>query len=250
MRLLAILLLALSLSATALAQDNTSAGDTGTADGSEADATNGTEDAPAEPAAPAGPLEIVIEAHTTGGSGYFTIEGQTARNPTLRAAPGQEVRITLKGTDEGVHNFCVGPGKCTAYVTAAGETQTLTFTAPETGSLEYYCQPHRSGGMKGTLAVGDAPADDGGAGEEGSISGETVDLSQYDPACAGRVAPAIVTQGIVGSPTLDDYIAGCKPATAGAVADKHVADYVIPLSWLLIGVGTVGVVWVHKYYKP
>lgn len=250
LRPLALLLTALALASPALAQN---AAPSDNATGNETADADPTPGAPVStpPAQAAGPLEIVLEAHTLGGAGYFTLEGAAEKNPVLRVAPGQEVRVTLKGTDEGVHNFCIGTGKCTAFVMSAGAAETYTFTAPEDGALEYYCQPHRTGGMKGTLAVGDAAAaTDAGGVAEGAISGETVDLSQYDPSCAGRVAPAIVTKGIVGAPTLDDYVAACKSVTTTQAKQMHAADYVIPLSWALIGLGVAGVVWVHKYYKP
>lgn len=240
MRLVVLSLLAISLAASAAAQENTT---------NETTETNeSTPDAPAEPA---GPLAITLETHTAGGGGYFTLEGQTARNPTIRAAPGQQVTVTLKGTDEGVHNFCAGPGKCTPFVTAAGDTQTITFTAPESGTLEYYCQPHKGAGMKGTIttAAPDSGGDTGG-GDEGAISGETIDLSQYSADCQGKVAPAQAAEGIVGMPTLQDYIDACKAKTETQGKAAHPADLVIPLSWGLIALGIVGVVWVHKYYKP
>lgn len=241
MRLLALLLLALSLAASAAAQGNET---------NETPSANET----AEPAAPAGPLELVLETHTAGSGGYFTVAGDSARNPTIRAAPGQEVRVTLRATDGGFHNFCVAADQCTEYVTAAGQEATLTFTAPESGTIEYYCLPHRSAGMLGTLAIGDgaaAPDGDAGAGGEGgAITGDTIDLGQYDPACAGKVAPAAVAEGVVGAPTLQDYIDACSPQEGPVVVQQSGADYVIPISWALLGVGVLGVVWVHKYYKP
>ena len=244
-RLLALLLLALSLAASAIAQDNTTAGN-------ETNETGANETAPEAPAAAAGPLELVIEAHTEGSGGYFTLEGETAKNPRIRVAPGQEVRVTLRGTDNGVHNFCVGDSRsCTEYVSAPGDVQTFTFTAPESGTVEYFCAPHKGAGMRGSVAVA-AAGDDGGEApaEEGTITGDTIDLGQHDPACEGKVAPAIVEEGIVGAPTLQDYIDACKPQAEGQTKAKHAADLVIPISWGLIGLGVVGVVWVHKYYKP
>ncbi|HET6404778.1 MAG TPA: plastocyanin/azurin family copper-binding protein, partial [Candidatus Thermoplasmatota archaeon] len=201
---------------------------------------------------PAGPLELTMETYTAGGGGYFTLQGQSQRNPTIRAAPGQTVIITIVGTDNGVHNICIPPRECTAFVTAPGETQTLTFTAPESGTIEYYCAPHRAAGMRGNVAIGAPGGGDGGqgGGDEGTITGATIDLGQYSPACQGKVAPAIVTQGIVGAPTLQDYIDACTPQEGEVEVAKHGADLVIPISWALIGLGVFGVVWVHKYYRP
>ena len=107
------------------------------------------------PASAQGQTSFTLEAHTEGGGGYFTLEGETARNPTLNVAPGESITVTLKGLDDGVHNFCVGTD-CSEFVTAAGESQTLTFTAPASGTAEYYCQPHKGAGMKGTVNAGGA----------------------------------------------------------------------------------------------
>lgn len=242
-RLLVLALLSLALAPMAAAQGNET-----NATGTDANATD-----PTAPEAPAGPLAITLETHTQGGGGYFTFPGESAKNPTLRVQPGQEVTLTIVATDAGVHNFCFGDAKkCTAFVTSAGETQTFTFTAPESGTVEYFCSPHRGAGMKGSVVVGgaDTGGDDAGGDEGGAISGETIDLGKYDPACAGKVAPAQAAEGIVGMPTLQDYIAACKPQTETQAVDSHPADLVIPVSWALIALGVVGVVWVHKYYKP
>ena len=248
MRLALFALLAISLAASAAAQENTPNETTSNETALDANATQ--TDAPAEPA---GPLAITLETHTQGGGGYFTLEGETAKNPPIRAAPGQEVTVTIVAKDDGVHNFCFGDAKtCTPFVTSAGETQTLTFTVPESGTIEYFCSPHRGAGMKGNVVVGAAGTDAGGdAGGEGSaISGDTIDLGQYSPACEGKVAPAQAAEGIVGMPTLQDYIDACTPQEGPVVTAKHSADLVIPISWGLIAIGIVGVVWVHKYYKP
>lgn len=246
-RLLVLALLALTFAATAAAQDNTTGNETNE---TAPDANATPTDAPAEPA---GPLSITLETHTQGGGGYFTFQGETAKNPTLRVEPGQEVTVTIVATDEGVHNFCFGDAKtCTSFVTAAGETQTITFRAPESGTIEYFCSPHKGAGMKGNVAVGAADVDTGddAGGEESAISGETIDLGTYSPACAGKVAPAQAAEGIVGMPTLQDYIDACTPQEGPVETSKHAADLVIPISWGLIAIGIAGVVWVHKYYKP
>lgn len=203
-----------------------------------------------EPAAeePAGPITIELEG-VQEGSSYFFRDASGAKNPRIVVKPGQEVTFRLTST-AGVHNLNLG-GVAKTALASDGETVEVVWTAPaEPTTLEYWCDPHKGNKMGGTLVVGEAAPPSSGGGEEGAITGETVDLGQYDPACAGKVAPAIVTTGITGSPTLDDYIAKCKPQTQGEIDDKHPADLVIPISWALIGLGIVGVVWVHKYYKP
>jgi plastocyanin len=241
-----LLLLALALPAVASAQDN----ETATNETADANETPGTNETPPEdePPAPAAPITITLTAHQEGGVYYFQIEGDSARNPTLTVAPGQQVTFVVK-IASGVHNLNIN-NEAKSAILADGE-ESFQWTAPMTpGRIEYWCDPHRSAGMRGTIQVGEAPAP-GGGGDEGEITGETIDLGQYDPACAGRRAPAAAAEGIVGLPTLQDYIDGCKGGEVVSASDAdHPVDYMLPVSWLLIGLGVVAVVWVHKYYKP
>lgn len=250
---LAILVLFLTLSLSAVAQDNettsnnATAGDNTTSDGNATDAGNDTNETPTEPPAPAGPRTIVLEGVAEGGANFFRGE-DGSRNPVLTVEPGQEITFQFKVVS-GAHNLHIETGEKTAIL-SEGDDATLTWTAPaEGGTVQYWCDPHKSV-MKSTIQVGGAPDGGNGGGDEGEITGATVDLGRFDPSCEGRVAPAIVTQDIVGAPTLADYIAGCKPSTTTEERATHAADFVIPLSWALIGLGIVGVVWVHKYYKP
>ena len=119
------------------------------------------------PASAQGQTSFTLETRTEGGGGYFTLAGETQRNPTLNVEPGAEITVTLKGTDDGVHNFCVG-SDCSEFVTAVGEEQVFTFTAPSSGTVEYFCQPHKGAGMKGTVSAGGAastPTQNTGNGE-------------------------------------------------------------------------------------
>lgn len=214
--------------------------------------TGATNETPAD----AGPqkVEVSLEAHASGGSFYWTLPDGT-RNPTLRFPPGAEVTITIVNVDPGFHNLRVdlpsGPIK-TGNIQDLGDTQTLTFTAPESGSFQYLCEYHQAT-MKGQVSIGETGA--GGGADAGDIdtgvTGEAVDLGQYAPECAGVQIPAAATREVIGGATLQDYIDRC---TGGAAGDgepaAHPADWVIPISWALIGLGIVGVVWVHKYYKP
>lgn len=243
------LLVALSLPGVAIAQDTnetpttneTSDAGNETTTGSEANETPDAE-------TPAGPITITMTAHQEGSALYFMVEGDTRRNPTITVAPGQQVTFHLRIVS-GVHNLNVN-NEAKTDILSAGDEATIEWTAPaEGGTVEYWCDPHRSAGMRGRVQVGAAPAP-GGGGEEGEISGDTIDLGQYSDACQGRVAPAAAAQGIVGLPTLQDYIDACTPQEGPVEVQKHAADYVLPISWGLIGLGIAAVVWVHKSYKP
>lgn len=252
MRALAVLLLALSLAVPlAAGQDagnETAANDTG----------GSTPDLPDEPAAPAGPITITLTGNGAGGAFFFALDGQTGRNPTLTVAPGQEVTVILKTVSGAVHNFCTdasGEKKCTPLV-SEGDEASVTFTAPETpGSFEYWCDPHRSSGMKGRLTVGTAPVptQGGGSGTGEEFNGETVDLGDLGYSdCAGTKIPAVSADQAVGGPTVNDYVEKCRAGGNPVVQSQqaHPADYIIPGSFALIALGVVGVVWAHRRYKP
>lgn len=266
---LVLLVLALAPGA-ALAQDagttnatNTSSTNTtapeGGATGGNATATDGNETAAGgnetAPDAPAAPQEITLKVvgYQEGSAFYFTVEGYEGRNPTLSLPAGAKVTVLLTSAS-GFHNIQVTGSPASPFVDESSGEITYTFTVPESGSITYWCVPHRGSGMQGTIRVqsaGGAPAE--GEGDSDSITGETVDLGQFDPACAGTKIPAAVAQNVVGGPTVADYIAKCKAAGGGEVQEvdnSHPADLVIPGSFLLIALGIVGVVWVHKYYKP
>jgi hypothetical protein len=53
------------------------------------------------------------------------------------------------------------------YVQADGDEIEYKFTAPASGSKPYYCVPHKSSGMAGTVRVAGSP-DTGNGGEGGN----------------------------------------------------------------------------------
>ena len=233
--------------------------DTVTNDTGEAPATNETEGnatdgEPATPAAPE-PVTIVLTGHGEGGKFFFRIEGESANNPRLTVAPGAEVTVVLKTVSGSIHNFCTdatGTKTCTKLV-SEGEEDSVTFTAPEGGTFEYWCDPHRGSGMKGQLVVAAAGGGDGGGEGDGeAFAGETVDLGDLGYAdCAGTKVPVASAEQAVGGPTVADYVQKCRSGdSAPAGRPTHPADYVIPASIVLIGLGVVGVVWVSRSDRP
>jgi plastocyanin len=201
--------------------------------------------------APEAPTSYVLEAHQEGASYFFTIEGQTQRNPTLYVKPGAEITITLKGVS-GFHNIQVDGFAASDFV-QEGQTVTYTFTAPESGTLQYWCVPHKSSGMVGRVQAGAPASGGGGSGQGPDVQGPAVDLASLGYAdCAGYMIPQAAVDGVVGGPTVADYVEKCRAGdqAVSTVRAKHVADYVIPMTWLLIGLGVVGVVYVNRFYKP
>ena len=211
---------------------------------------------PTTPAAPE-PVTIVLTGHGEAGKFFFRLEGESQNNPRLTVAPGAEVTVTLKTVSGSIHNFCTdasGTKTCTKLV-GEGDEESITFTAPESGTFEYWCDPHRASGMKGTLAIaaaGGGGGDGGSGGEDETFAGETVDLGDLGYAdCAGTKVPAASAEQAVGGPTVADYVQKCRTgdsAPQGRAA--HPADYVIPGSFALLALGILGVVWVSRSYKP
>lgn len=248
------------LSGTALAQNETTTNDSAvtneTPAGNETAVGNET-DGGGAPAAPE-PVNLVLTGHGEGGAFFFRIDGETARNPRITVAPGAEVTVTLRTVSGGVHNFCTdatGKKECTPIV-SEGDEATFTFTAPDTpGSFEYWCDPHRGSGMRGALVVAAEAGNDAGSGDGGGsedFSGPTVDLGDLGyPDCAGTLIPAASADQAVGGPTVSDYVDKCRRGDEPPPSrPSHPADYVIPGSFLLIGLGVLGVVWVARGYKP
>lgn len=79
-------------------------------------------------------------------------------NPTLTAAPGETITVTLINGGMGQHDITFPSVKIsTGLVKEKGEEASVTFTVPETpGQLEYYdsISNHADLGMRGVLAIG------------------------------------------------------------------------------------------------
>jgi putative membrane-bound dehydrogenase-like protein len=109
----------------------------------------------AEAALPAEPVDrtYMLEAWMLGYRGVGgDIDG--VRNPVLRAAPGETVRLTLVGVEPLLHDVAMEQlGIKSAEVTAVGEQTHITFTAQENDV--YYCTipGHRAAGMEGRFEV-------------------------------------------------------------------------------------------------
>lgn len=245
MRALLVLLVFLMVPAVAVAQDNATSNTTSNT--TEANATSNETPVQATPATPAGPLEITIVGHSEGAANYWTLEGQTARNPTIEVEPGQKIIFHIKAAS-GSHNVKIADLPTSAIFDETSDVITIEWTAPATpGSVKYICLLHGAA-MSGTIKVGAAssgPASGSGA-PGGDIIGETIDI----PGCPGGKVPAVIGEGVTGAPTMDDYVKKCQSGDATEARAASGADYVIPVSFGLVAVGIVAVVWVHKSYKP
>ena len=72
---------------------------------------------------------------------------------TLTAPAGAEVTLTLRNTGDAPHTFTAGAVGVDEEV-GAGESADVTFTMPDSGTLEFVCTFHEAQGMTGTIDVG------------------------------------------------------------------------------------------------
>lgn len=159
---------------------------------------------------------IDLEAHDGGGEFWFTLAGQSAKNPPIKVEPGAEVTISLKNAGAIVHNFVLDAPvkKGIPCCVPGGGSGTFTFTAPaEDATIEYWCDPHRAAGMKGTLVVGAGGAAAGGSGDGGRAM---PDLTSIGPGSTlfGLGLAGLVVVGIGGLLLLDSRRPG--QASSGA----------------------------------
>lgn len=86
-------------------------------------------------------------------------------NPALTASPGAKVTLTFTNNGPSTHSFTASDVGVDVTATS-GQSQTATFTAPQSGSVAFHCKFHPQ--MTGTITVsGSSPAaqqSPGGAG--------------------------------------------------------------------------------------
>ena len=113
--------------------------------------------APTNVVAQTGSTSFDLETHADGSNYYFTLQGQTDKNPTLTVPANTAITVTIHntgGASASTHNFCDSyDNKCTAdFVSADGDKQTLTFTSGSSDGT-YWCAPHKSLGMMGNFHI-------------------------------------------------------------------------------------------------
>ncbi len=88
------------------------------------------------------------------GKTAFAIEAQDfSFSPnSLTGSPGQSLEITVTNKGSATHTFTIDSENVSVEL-APGDSQKVTVTFPESGSVEFYCKFHVGSGMKGTLQV-------------------------------------------------------------------------------------------------
>ena len=157
-------------------------------------------------------VEITVGSQGNGGAFAFD-------PPAVRVTPGTEVtwRWTGKG---GVHNVVSeGDGPLDSGDPVEAEGTEYTHTFEEMGVYNYYCVPHESLGMKGSVVVG-GPLGDGGDGGDGGQAAEP-DITVPGWPASSSVLLAFFTPLLVAVALKRRYHA--TPETAAAVADGEPA---------------------------
>lgn len=87
---------------------------------------------------------------------------------SIDVEPGSEVEVTLTNEDDTEHTFSI-EDPAVEIEAEGGESASGTFTAPEEGSVEFFCEYHPDQ-MRGEITVGGNAA--GGSDAEGSDSSD------------------------------------------------------------------------------
>jgi plastocyanin len=93
---------------------------------------------------------------TSGQTKQITVEGSNFKfvPNTISVNKGDTVQLTFKNSG-GMHDFVIDELNVHSKVIQSGASDTVTFTASQTGTFQYYCSVdgHRAMGMVGTLTV-------------------------------------------------------------------------------------------------
>jgi plastocyanin len=74
-------------------------------------------------------------------------------SPTyIEAKPGTKLTIEIENEGTMLHSFTIDATKTSAQI-PADKKATVTVTVPQSGSLNFYCQYHRSLGMQGAIVA-------------------------------------------------------------------------------------------------
>lgn len=72
---------------------------------------------------------------------------------TITATAGKPVTVTIKNEGQAEHNFSIESLKVNKDI-EKGESQTVTFTPTQSGTVQFFCEYHKtSHGMVGSLNV-------------------------------------------------------------------------------------------------
>ncbi len=136
-----------------------------------------------------GEVHYTLRTSMEGGLAFVGVGGAIdgVTNPTLAAAPGDTVTITLINGDGMPHDLTIDTlGVTTGELATENSSATISFVVGEAGTLSYYCSVpgHRQAGMEGLIQVGEPVA----AATAGNIVHDPAEL----PAPIGERGPTLV----------------------------------------------------------
>ena len=111
-----------------------------------------------------GQSEVTVAVGAQGNGGAFAFDPAA-----VQVDPG--TTVTFEWTGEGAQHNVVHEGGDYESELTDEEGFTFQHTFESEGVSKYYCQPHRSLGMKGVVVVGPLQDGGGGSGSEGEGSG-------------------------------------------------------------------------------
>lgn len=95
---------------------------------------------------------------------YVWVDTDGNVNPTLRVEPRAQRTVHIQQGEtagEVPHQIQIGGGERSAQIVAPGESTSVQFTAPPSGTLQYVCTIHPTT-MKGEIVVGGEEESTGG----------------------------------------------------------------------------------------
>jgi plastocyanin len=116
-----------------------------------------------EPAATEGPVQLTM-----------TLADFSYTPATVSVRPGQTVNVNVTNSGQAPHTFTID-GVVDTTRMAGGESKSVSFTAPASGTLTYYCTIHQAARMSGQLTISPTGSNQpqGGPGSPAAGSGDT-----------------------------------------------------------------------------
>jgi len=108
--------------------------------------------APTNTPVPPAPTATPTTMPAGGGALSVTISGFAYTPKTLTVQVGQPVSIAVRNNDGAGHTFTI-TGVVNSGTISGGDSETVSFTPMQAGTLTFFCAIHGQGTMSGTITV-------------------------------------------------------------------------------------------------
>ena len=108
--------------------------------------------APTNTPVPPAPTATPTTMPAGGGALSVTISGFAYTPKTLTVQAGQPVSIAVRNNDGAGHTFTI-TGVVNSGTISGGDSETVSFTPMQAGTLTFFCAIHGQGTMSGTITV-------------------------------------------------------------------------------------------------